>query len=331
MTPRMTRRQWLEMLAASTALAGCENVVVNVQNKGGTNEDGIEPISSNERFYVYQCCAQPEVDPLTWSLSVQVEGTEVARITPQTFDELVPVELEHTLQCIGGNPRNPLINNAVWGGLPFLEVLEHLGVAVPEDAVDLRFLGADDYDTGVPVEDLLASKLWLVWRMNGEPMPYDHGAPCRFLAQGRYGTKNVKWPIEVDFVPYDFRGFWENSGWSDDATYRQNGFILQPVDGTIVNGDTVAIYGTSYAGEDPVTSVEISFDEGESWEPVEVYYSPGANIWTLWKHEITGVSGDVTAEIRVTTASGKVTQGTEGTGQSRGYDGGMRIRFEVRP
>ncbi len=330
MSLEITRRRILELFAMSAAASGCEAVVVNVQNKQMI-QDGIQPVTPNDQFYIYQCCDQPEFDVETWELAIRVQGEIVATITPETFDELEPVELEHTLQCIGGNPRNPLVNNSVWGGLPFLEILEFLGVEIPDETVDVKFEGMDDYHTAVPVGDLFEERLWLMWEMNGEPLPFAHGAPARFICQNRYGTKNVKWPREVDLVDSEYFGYWETTGWSDEATYRQNGFILQPVDGTIVNRETVELIGTAYAGEDPIERVEITFDDGGTWEDVEIYYSPGANIWTLWRYELTGVSGDVTARIRVTTASGLVSQGADGTGQSAGYDGGMEIRFEVRP
>lgn len=333
MRPTPSRRETLAMLCASIAASGCESVIVDVENKIPLDESGIEPISTNDRFYVYQCCGQPELDPESWEMAILVDGVEVARIDRDYFDTLEPIELEHTLQCIGGNPRNPLINNSVWGGLPFIDILDDLGVDVPPATVDLKFVGADDYHTGVPVEDLVEERMWLVWQMNGQPLPFDHGAPCRFLVQNRYGTKNVKWPVTVDLLPREYRGYWELTGWSDEATYRQNGFILQPVDGTVLYrdvGDVVEMYGTAHAGSDPVTRVEITFDDGASWEDVDVYYSPGANIWTLWKYVIESPSGSYEARIRVTTQSGKVTNGPDGTGQSAGYDGGMRIRFEVK-
>jgi DMSO/TMAO reductase YedYZ molybdopterin-dependent catalytic subunit len=326
----MTRRRLLELFAMSTAATGCEAVVVNVTNKQQV-QDGIEPISEIGQFYVYQCCDQPEFDVEAWELAVRVQGEVVAVITPDTLASLEAVEIEYTLQCIGGNPRNPLINNAVWGGLPFLEVLETLGVDVPDATIDVKFEGMDDYHTSVPVEDLFASRLWLVWEMNGEPLPFEHGAPARFLCQNRYGTKNVKWPRDVDLIDEEYRGYWERTGWSDEATYRQNGFILQPVDGTIVNGQTIELFGTAYAGSDPISRVEITFDDGATWEDVEIYYSPGSDIWTLWRYALVGAEGNVTARVRVTTESGRTSNGSEGTGQAEGYDGGMEIRFEVRP
>jgi len=329
MSPEFTRRHWLKLIAAATA-TGCDTVVVNVENKSTFTADGIPPITETDEFYVYQCCGAPSFEAADWSCAIRIRGTEVATLTADLFDTLTPVELEHTLQCIGGNPRNPLINNAVWGGVPFREVLDLLGVDVPPESIDIRFEGADAYHTGVPVSDLVQEKLWIVWQLNGGPLPFEHGAPCRFLVQGRYGTKNVKWPVDIDFMDENYLGFWETTGWSDDATYRQNGFILQPTDGSLVFGPEVDIFGTAYAGEDPVTQVEISFDDGQSWQNTEIYYNPGPNIWTLWRYRLAADVGDVAVQIRVTTASGLVSQGPDGTGQSAGYDGGMSVRFEVR-
>lgn len=326
----ITRRRWLQGMAAALAASGCDQLDVDVQPQPGgfATADGIAPITPNEGFYEYQYGVRPAFDVDSWSCQIRVDGETLTTLTPQTFATLQAVEIEHTLQCIGGNPRNTLISNAVWGGLPFVEVLAQLGVVLPDGLQEIVFRAVDEYHTSIPVTDLDEEKLWLVWEMNGEPLPFEHGAPCRFLCQGRYGTKNVKWPILIEFIEGTYSGYWESTGWSSEAIYQPNAFIFQPQEGTSHVGEVV-IFGTAHAGEDPVESVEISYDEGLSWEPVELTYSPGANRWTLWRTTYDGPPGRVVARTRVTTASGAQSVGPEGTNQSYGYDGGMQVVFTV--
>jgi DMSO/TMAO reductase YedYZ molybdopterin-dependent catalytic subunit len=256
----VSRRRALELLAAG-AMVGCDRVVLDP----GPGPDVIPPITPTADFYVYQHGFRPDVDPTTWTCALVQRGSPIATLDAAFFDSLTPVELEHTLQCIGSNPRSPQIGNAVWGGLPFDELLDGLGASVDPAVVEVLFEGADGYHTSIPVADLLEGRIWLVWRMNGEALTAEHGAPCRFLVQGRYGTKNVKWPVRVELIDTPHEGYWESRGWSADATYRQNGFVFAPRDGSTVIG-TVNLVGTAYAGSDPVVRVEVSFDEGDSWD-----------------------------------------------------------------
>lgn len=335
----MDRRKLFQMLGAAAVLPACDRVAIEVEPKdGAANPDGLPPITPNEFFYVYEQHLPPDTeryDPDDWSMELRINGEVVGTMDNSYFDAHVPIEIEHTLQCIGGNPRNTLINNAVWGGMPFDEVLAELGISIPESTIELKMQGNDRagdtgrYSTSIPISDVTEGRVWLVWEMNGVPLPFEHGAPCRFLVQGRYGTKNVKWPQHIDLIDEPYRGYWESLNWSNSAEYRVNGFILNPSDGTShVPG--VLIWGTAHAGDDPVARVEITYDDGASWQDTEIYYSPGANRWTLWRIAYDGAPGDVTARLRVTTESGEVSVGPAGSNQAEGYNGGMEIRFEVQ-
>src|SRR3972149_4970316 len=56
--------------------------------------------------------------------------------------------------------------------------------------------------------------------MNGEPLPKAHGFPARLLVPGLFGMKNPKWITRLEVVDYDFQGYWEKSGWSDEAVVK---------------------------------------------------------------------------------------------------------------
>ncbi len=324
----ITRRGWMGGVVA--LLVGCDRLVVEVEERldGFASPEGITPITPNAAFYVYQHGNLPAV-PRAWTCSVEMEGAPLLALTEETLAALPSIEVEHTLQCIGGNPRNPLIGNAVWEGLPFVDLLAELGVQI-DGATEIVLEGADGYHTSIPFADHADGQLWLVWRMNGEPMPREHGSPCRFLVRDRYGTKNVKWPVRVDFIHGTHTGYWESRGWSQEARYRPNGFIFEPYDGSVRRGE-VLLFGTAYAGADPIVEVAITYDDGQTWEPAELTYNPGPHRWTLWRAVYQGPAGVVTARLRVTTASGAQTSSPEATQPMSGYDGGMQIQFEVQP
>lgn len=332
----MKRRELLGMVSGSVLsrwLAGCDRLVVVA-----SDVVLIDPITSNDDHYVYTVFAVPDVDPSTHTTRGQHEELDLASFDLAFLETLSARDKEHTLQCIGSEPGNLAISNAIWSGLPFVEVLDALGVDIPADAVGLRIVGADKnlytpehYHAGVPVEDLDIGPIWLVWRMNGEPVPLEHGGPYRLLVPGRYGVKNVKWPTEIAFVDTPHLSFWTPLGWDEAATYRANAFVVSPDDQVQVEaGKRVRFAGTAYAGSDPVTKVEVSLDGGP-WTAATIDYANGPDVWVLWSWEWTASAGEHTLQARCTTESGVRSElDPAGTDPWHGYDGSMLIAILAR-
>lgn len=320
----VSRREALVGAAALT-VAGC------VKEEGGadlvTDAGTITPITPNEDHYITSCCGTPTVDGAAWTLTILDRGQELAQVTYAELEELDARDREHTLECISAGPYNLAISNAVWTGLPLLELFEHLGVTVPTDALELKFTSEDDYTTAVPIGDL-ELPIWLVWRMNGQEIPPEHGFPARLLVPGRYGMKNPKWIRSIEFTVEHHTGYWESRGWSEEAVYLVNGLVHAPRRSDPVPAGAARVLGTAFAGTDPVVSVEVSVDDG-AWQAAVLDYAPGADIWTLWHHDVELAAGAHAIQVRCTTASGAATVGTEGGEFHEGYSGGMRIEIEV--
>jgi DMSO/TMAO reductase YedYZ molybdopterin-dependent catalytic subunit len=320
----LSRREALAGAAAS--LAACDVLDLPPEQAVAPGE-ALDPITTNAAFYVTSCCGTPAVDRDTWTL--RIRGDTTATIDMAYLEGLPARDKEHTLQCIGASPTNPAIGNAVWSGLPLAEILADLGVAVPASAVELKISGADGYETSIPVGDLDAP-VWLVWRMNGEPLPDEHGTTARMLTPGRYGTKNPKWIVALELVDEPFTGFWETYGWSNEATYRANGMVAAPSDGAELPAGPMRVVGTAFAGRDPVARVEVSADGGETWADAELTYRNGPDVWTLWAWDWDPAPGTYLVRVRVTTESGETDSGLpEGSGARDGYDGGMQVLVTV--
>ena len=322
------RRQFLQLGSAAVgaaALPGCETLDL----PAGLVGELPDPLTPNDQFYVQSCCGTPAVDVDAWSLDISVLGELVAQIDVAFLESLTLRTKEHTLQCIGGGPSLQQISNAVWGGLPLREILDLLGVELPSSVVGQKWRCADFYETGLPVEDV--ETMWAVWRMNDEPLPADHGGPLRLLTPGRYGTKNPKWPIELDFLDTPYEGFWERLGWSDSSEYLANTFIGAPRELAVSGQGEILVRGTAFAGDDPVEKVELPTAGGESWFEVELYYQGGADVWSLWRHTWRPPEpGVYLLQARVTTVSGaQSSPDASAPFFLNGYDGSMASEVEV--
>ncbi len=332
-TSKVTRREILLTSVALSAACGEDaDLPDTAPTDTGINQEPIAPITDNADFYVTSISTPPDVDSASWTLTVLDRGTVLDVITRATLDAMPARDKEHTLMCIGGGPQNLAIGNAVWTGLPVTEILDALGIQIPEGVLEVKFTAADGYSTSIPVEDLydqgLHGPLWLVWKMNGEELSPDHGTVARFLTPGRYGQKNPKWPVTIEFIDTAYLGFWESYGWSNDASYFATGLFLDPPRATSVAVGPVTVQGVAYAGKDPVVAVDIRINGG-AWTPARLTYSPGADIWVVWTFDYDVVSGEQTLQARSTTASGAMSsENPDGTGNYDGYDGSMEVVIE---
>ncbi len=343
-TPRtgetvMSRRNVLLSAAAVTAAACVKDGKDTAQpfDTAGLADTGIDPtppgaITANDSFYVTSISSPPTMDAESWTFTFMDRGAVTLVMSRAALLSLEARDKEHTLMCIGGGPRNLAIGNAVWTGLPLTEILTALNVPIPDGVVEIKFVGADGYSTSVPISDLydegLHGPLWLVWKMNGEDLPPEHGTICRFLTPGRYGQKNPKWPISMEFIDTPYLGFWESYGWSDDASYYPTGLLLNPSIYTTAAVGPATISGVGFAGKDPVVAVNVRVDSGE-WQPATITYSPGADIWVVWTFHYDVLEGEHTVQVQSVTASGAVSNDNpDGTGVQDGYDGSMEITIK---
>lgn len=92
---------------------------------------------------------------------------------------------------------------------------------------------------------------------------------------------------------------------------------------------THRLYGTAYAGSDPVKAVHVRVDGGD-WQPAVLDYASGKDIWVLWHFDWNATNGDHTLQARCTTQSGAMSlDDPAGTQDAAGYDGSMRINVKV--
>jgi DMSO/TMAO reductase YedYZ molybdopterin-dependent catalytic subunit len=293
-------------------------------------------ITPNAEHYITSCCDTPDVDGGKWSIAVLDKGMALGKFGLGLLESLASQTKEHTLECISAGPSNLAISNALWTGLPLLEVLKAAQIAVPTGRTTVKFTAADDYTTAIPFEDL-GKPVWLVWRMNGVPLPPEHGYPARLLVPGRYGMKNPKWITAIEFLDQPYTGFWESHGWSDPAPYLPNTLIrLAPGDMHFQTGEVqihaglVHVVGSAFAGQDPIASVEVRVDDGP-WQPAVIDYSPGPGIWTVWHFDWAAKTlGKHQVRARCTTTSGAKSVDTSNdlVGLD-GYGGSSQVTYEV--
>ena len=71
------------------------------------------------------------------------------------------------------------------------------------------------YTTNLPLADVTDGKAWIVWEVDGAPLPVDHGGPVRMIVPHLYFWKSAKWVAGLRLLDHDEPGFWEQNGYHD--------------------------------------------------------------------------------------------------------------------
>ena len=120
----------------------------------------------------------------------------------------------HLFECSGNGSNRDfgLMSVAEWDGIPLAEIVARLKPS--KDATAVLVSGYDHIGqvsqrsiVGAswvfPLADLDALGAFLAIRMNGEPVPADHGKPVRLAVPGWYGCSWIKWVNEIRLVGPD--------------------------------------------------------------------------------------------------------------------------------
>ena len=177
------------------------------------------PITPSGLHYLLIHYDVPEVNADEWRLKV---GGQVARPFNLTLEEIKkrPSQtIAVTMECAGNGralfaPRRisqpwllEAIGTAKWTGTPLWGILEEAGIR--RDAVEVVFTGLDRgvegdqvqfYQRSLIVGEARREEVLLVYEMNGEPLPPQHGYPLRLLVPGWYGMASVKWLDRIEAV-----------------------------------------------------------------------------------------------------------------------------------
>jgi len=261
------------------------------------------PITLNDEFYITSYHHTPEVDAKSWTL--RIKGLVRNPLT-LTYDHLLKrphTAMISTLECIGNSIGGESIGTARWEGVKLNALLDEAGV--DPKAVDLVLHGADGYADSFPSQRAIREEVLLVTKMNGVPLPDDHGFPARVIVPGIYGMKNVKWLTELDLVPHDFKGYWETRGWSDEAEVQTMSRIDLPGHSETLHGRDYTIKGIAFSGIRGIRKVEVSTDGGTTWHPATLEWALSPYSWVLWNYpwKIPG-PGRYTLVVRATDGQG---------------------------
>jgi DMSO/TMAO reductase YedYZ molybdopterin-dependent catalytic subunit len=272
-------------------------------------------ITSNDDFYVVtkNAVADPVLHHESWRLIVDGDVEQPLEFTYDTIRRLQPVEVTKTLECISNFVTNcgmvpfgcDLISTAHWKGARVADILAIAGIR--PGVVALATICADEFITALPMQAALDPETLLIYEMNGEVLPREHGYPLRMLVPGRYGMKNAKWISALRPLRREFLDWYGQRNWSKEGVVKTMTRIDVPASGATLPPGEHEVAGIAYAGDRGVVKVEFSTDGGQTWNDAQfIEPAPGRDAWVRWRGRFRLQPGTTTTIIA---------RATDGTGE----------------
>jgi DMSO/TMAO reductase YedYZ molybdopterin-dependent catalytic subunit len=192
------------------------------EGSGTANRHGMPklPVGQHEvkNWPVLDLGEQPSIALDAWKLEVGGLVEHPFTLTWAQFLALPQAEDVSDFHCVTTWSR---YDNR-WRGVRFKTIAE---MAVPAKAATFVLCTGYDfapgtyipYTTNVPLARAVDEDVLLVHTWEGQPLPPEHGGPCRMITPKLYAWKGAKWIRKIEFLAEDQKGFWEVRGYSNSA------------------------------------------------------------------------------------------------------------------
>ena len=303
----------------------------------------------NELFFVRNHTRTPRIDAASWRLTVSGSGVE--RTLELTYDDLLAMPSHSVVRYVecAGNGRSMFhiaygkkaqgtqwklgtIGVAEWTGVPLSAILDRAGLK--RTAKDVMAEGLDDLKVRRPISvaKALAEDTLLVYAMNGDTLPPDHGFPIRLITPGWIGVSSIKWVGRIEVSEEALFSHWNTEtyvllGPDYQPSPPANGPILSSqslksslelaLDAQLRAGQRL-IKGRSWSPVGKIARVEYSLDQEKTWQPTQLQEPNIAGAWARWSFPWEAKPGKYTITVKATDTAGN-TQPDSVSWNDQGY------------
>ena len=233
----------------------------------------------------------------------------------------------------GGQWKNGAMGNAKWTGVRLKDVLEKAGVQ--QEAFEVTFNGMDlpnyptvaDFVKSLKVDHAMDGEVMIAYAMNDQEIPFLNGYPLKLVVPGWYATYWVGMLNDITVVTDTFDGYWmkkaylkpkgiANGAEKPDSLKKdlepvttmdvRSIFVSPEPDSVLSVGKEYEIQGLAFDAGHGIKKVEISSDNGVTWQIASLDPDLGKYSWRRWRYIWTPKSsGDVIFKVRATNAAGE--------------------------
>lgn len=138
-----------------------------------------------------------------------VEGLvdEKLNITFAELKKMPSTTVNAELYCVSG----AFVAEGDWTGVKLKYILDK--AKVDPEAIKVAFYAKDDFTTDLPVKTAMRDDIIIAYERDGKELSEN----IRLVVPGKWGYKWIKKLARIELVDYDFKGFYEQRGYSDNA------------------------------------------------------------------------------------------------------------------
>jgi DMSO/TMAO reductase YedYZ molybdopterin-dependent catalytic subunit len=174
------------------------------------------------KFPVLHYGAVPPFDPQTWDFKVWGEVETPLRLTWEEFALLPRTSLKMDIHCVTRWSKF----DTRWEGVSVKSLIDAGLIKLKPDARFVIQHAEFGFTVNLPLEVVLQENFLMATHFEGQPITPDHGYPLRGIVgaipdkkqlKTPYFWKGAKWLRELEFSAVDQPGFWEQSGYHNEA------------------------------------------------------------------------------------------------------------------
>ncbi len=288
----------------------------------------ITPASS---FYLIDAAlASPRVNANDWKLSVKGVPNPV-EFSYKDLQGMSTLESDVTLSCVSNPVGGGLVSNGRWTGVLLSDVLKEAGVSrenITRASQQLVGRSVDGWTAGFRTDIALDGREALVaFGLNGSELPVKHGYPVRLVVPGLYGyVSATKWLSEIELTSWDFDAYWIQRTWTKEGPVKTQSRLDTVKGGQNLQAGTVPVGGVAWAPHRGIDRVEVSTDNGETWNEARLASQLDPDTWRQYVYNWDAKPGSYTLQVRATdgegvlqTAEERPPHGGGGTDGAQGY------------
>lgn len=313
--------------------------------------DGL--ITPTEHFFVRSHFGPPRFDLLR-KLTVDGLVDHSLRLSLTELRKFPATKVTAVLQCAGNGRRRfspPIpgvqwthgaMGQAEWVGVRLSALLEK--AKWKAHAKHVHLFGADGppkpqtppFIRSLPLEKALHPDTLVAWQMNGAPLTLEHGAPLRLVVPGWAGDHWLKWLVGVAVAEEEHSGFFVQKAYRIPSKPVAPGtkvppeqmepvtvmpvksVVTFPKEGAVLPIGKMEVRGVAFSGAAGVQQVEVSLDEGKTWQPTRLEGESGAGRWQRFIFEFEATPGSKSVLARATDTTG-ATQPKDAVWNPSGY------------
>jgi DMSO/TMAO reductase YedYZ molybdopterin-dependent catalytic subunit len=158
-------------------------------------------------FPAYKISAAIPIAPPGWRLKVGGLVQRAGNLSLADLRRMTRTDVRVRHHCVEGWSAV-----AAWHGVALRDLAELVGADPRAPYVEFRSFD-EGYWSSWDRASVMHPQTILAYGMNGEPLAPDYGAPLRLYSAVKLGYKMVKYLTEVNFMPVQTGGYWEDQGY----------------------------------------------------------------------------------------------------------------------